>query len=154
MPQAGSVTLTGKDVIIINGQIITALASGDCVKVEFDNPIADLKLSKDGNAIYAMNYSGIRAKVTLRVVRGSTDDQTLNGLLQQQMNDFAAFVLMAGSFIKRLGDGKGGVGSEVYQLAGGIFERYPSAKMNTEADIEQSISEYTMLFRNNGRLMQ
>jgi len=150
----GAVALAGKDVIIIDGEVISALADADAIKLDFSTPIGVMKVSKDGNAIYAMQYSGQVVKVTLRLVRGSADDQLLNSRLQDWIAAPADFELMTGSFIKRIGDGKGNILSEVYQIAGGIFDTIPSTKMNTEGDVEQSVTEYTMLFRNNVRMMQ
>jgi hypothetical protein len=154
MGAGGAVALTGRDVIIIDGNVITALADGEAVKLEFPNPIGQMKVSKDGNAIYAMQYSGQVVTVTIRILRGSYDDQILNSSLQDWIADPAGFSLMAGSFIKRIGDGQGTILSDVYQLAGGIFEKIPSAKSSMEGDPEQSVVEYTMLFRNNLRIIQ
>lgn len=152
--KTGATALAGKDVLIIDGVVISAIGDQDAIKVDFGGPIAQMKVSKDGNAIYAMQFSGIVAKVTLRVIRGSFDDVQLNSKLQGWLSDPAGFELMNASFVKRIGDGKGNITSEVYQMSGGIFEKIPGGKMNTEGDVDQSITEYDMLFRNNGRLMQ
>jgi hypothetical protein len=150
----GITAVAGKDVLIINGQVLSGFADADAIKLEPQGPIAQMKVSKDGNSIYSMQYSGIVAKLTVRLVRGCFDDTTLNGLLQQWMADPATFVLMSGSFVKRIGDGKGGTTNEVYQLAGGVFESIPSGHSNMDGNTEQSVSVYTMLFRNDSRLMQ
>jgi len=150
----GAVALSGRDVIVINGNVITALANGEPIVLSFDTPIGQMKVSKDGNAIYAMQYSGQVVKVTLKVLRGSFDDQNLNSLLQDWIADPSSFNLMTGSFIKRIGDGQGNILSDVYQLAGGIFENIPGAKTSVEGDTEQSVTEYKMLFRNNIRIIQ
>lgn len=150
----GITAVAGKDVLIINGQVLTGYADADAIKLEPQGPIAQMKVSKDGNSIYSMQYSGIVAKLTVRLVRACFDDQTLNGLLQQWIADPSSFVLMSGSYVKRVGDGKGSVTNEVYQLAGGIFEMVPSATSNMDGNTEQSVTVYTLLFRNDARLMQ
>jgi len=150
----GISAVAGKDVVVIDGNVITALADGEAVKLSFGTAVGMMKVSKDGNAIYALNYSGLVVTVELRIIRGSLDDQILNSSLQQWLADPSSFSLMAGSFIKRIGDGKGNVLSEVYQLGGGIFENIPDALMNTEGTTDQSVVLYKMLFRNNVRLMQ
>jgi hypothetical protein len=149
-----AVALSGKDIIQINDEVVTDLADSDCVQIEFPESIGVMKLSKDGNAVYAFKYTGLQVRVTIRVVRGSYDDQILNGLMQQFIQAPDLFTLMTAFFVKRIGDGAGNIVSEVYQLAGGIFEKIPGATMNTEGDTNQSVSVYTMLFRNNSRLMQ
>ena len=151
---ANAVALTGRDVIIINGNVITALATADAVVLSFDQPIGKMAVSKDGNAIYAMSNPGQVVKVKLKLLRGSFDDQILNGLLQDWIGDPAAFILLSGSFIKRIGDGQGNILSDVYQLAGGTFEKIPGAKTNVDGDTGQSEIEYDMIFRNNARIIQ
>lgn len=150
----GITAIAGKDVCIINGQVLTGYADGDAIKFEPQGPIAQMKVSKDGNSIYAMQYSGIAGKLTLRLVRGCLDDQTLNGLLQQWVGDPSSFVLMSGSYVKRVGDGKGNITNEVYQLAGGVFESIPGGISSMDGSIEASVTTYTLLFRNDARLMQ
>lgn len=150
----GISAVAGKDVLIINGQVLTGFADADAIKLEPQGPIAQMKVSKDGNSIYSMQYSGIVAKLSLRLVRGCLDDQTLNGLLQQWIADPSIFPLMSGSYVKRIGDGKGNVVSEVYQLAGGVFEAIPSGTSNMDGSTEQSVTTYTFLFRNDARLQQ
>lgn len=146
-----SVSLTGSDVAVINGRIFHDVADGDFAKLEFDTDIANMKVSKDGNTIYALNETGRLVKTTLRLLIGSADDTFLNSLLQQMLNDFAGFTLMTGSFTKRVGDGKGNAANVVYSMSGGIIKRYPSAKSNAEGDVEQSVAVYELMFRNQGR---
>jgi hypothetical protein len=150
----GAVALSGKDVIIIDGNVISALADGKAVELAFDQPIGQMKVSKDGNAIYSLQYSGQIVKVSLRLIRGSYDDQILNSALQDWIADSASFSLMSGSFVKRVGDGQGNITSEVYQLAGGIFEFIPPAHADMDGGTDQSVTEYKLLFRNNVRMMQ
>lgn len=150
----GITAVAGKDVLIINGQIFTGLADGDAIKCEPQGPISQYKVSKDGNTIIALQYSGIVVKLTVRLVRTCFDDQTLNGLLQQWIGNPTGFSTMAGSYVKRIGDGKGNVINEVYQLAGGVFEAIPAGHTNTDGSLEQNVTVYTMFFRNDARLQQ
>ncbi len=149
-----AVALAGSDVIIIADNVLSDLADGTCVKIEPQGDIGIAKCSKDGNMIYGLNYSGLICHVTVRLVRGSYDDQILNGLLQQFINSPGTFTLMTGSFVKRVGDGSGNVVSEVYQLAGGIFKTLPGAQMDTSGSTEQSVTTYVMIFRTNMRMIQ
>lgn len=150
----GISAVAGKDVLIINGVVLTGYADGDAIKLEPQGPIAQMKVSKDGNSIYALQYSGIVAKLSVRLVRACFDDTLLNGLLQQWIADPSLFVLMSGSYVKRVGDGKGNVTNEVYQLAGGVFEAIPGGHSHMEGDTDSSVTVYTFLFRNDARLMQ
>lgn len=143
-----TVVLTGSDTLTINGRNITDLADGDAATLEFANNIADLKTGKNGNAIYSLNETGKQADLKIRLIRGSADDKYMLNLLSQQKANFAGFVLVIGQFIKKLGDGKGGIGSDIYTMNGGIFMKEVSAKTNAEGDVNQSVAEYTMKFSN------
>lgn len=149
-----SVSLTGKDVIVIDGRVFHDVADGDFALLEFDNDIASIKVSKDGNSIFALNETGNVVKATLRVLLGSADDVVLNSRLQQLKNDFSGFTLLVGSFTKRVGDGAGNVKNVVYNLANGIFKKNVNVKSNAEGDTDQSVAVYELLFRNQNRAIQ
>ena len=141
-------SLTGKDTIVINGRILNDLADADCAALTFPNDITNLKTGKDGNSLYAFNYSGRQCQLSLRVVRGSSDDRFLSGLLAIYKNDPARFVLMTGTLTKNIGDGAGNVTSDIYTLAGGAFRKETEVMENADGDINQSVSIYTIWFSN------
>lgn len=143
-----AVALSGNDTITINNRIIADLADGNCVELTFPNDIANVKIGKNGNAIYGLNTTGQMSEAKLRIIRGSADDQFLNNLLVQQQNNFAGTVLANGQFIKKLGDGQGNITSDTYVMSGGIFSKIPEAKTNVEGETEQSVAIYTMKFAN------
>jgi hypothetical protein len=141
-------SLTGKDTQKINGRILNDLADGDCAVLEFPNDLSVVKKGKNGNSIFAFNYSGDTCEVTIRVLRGTADDKFLNNLLALYTNDPAAFTLMTGEFIKNVGDGSGGITSDIYIMSGGVFKKRPGVKDNAEGDTEQAISIYNLIFSN------
>lgn len=141
-----TVSLTGSDTIVINSKVISDLADGDCVNMEFPNEMATLKTGKNGNVIYSLNETGQEATVVMRLIRGSSDDRFMNNLMAIQKQNFAGFVLLTGEFIKKIGDGEGNVRNDTYILSGGIFTKEIAAKNNTEGDVEQSISLYELKF--------
>jgi hypothetical protein len=149
-----SIVLAGNAVVVINGTVLVNFGDGVAVKLDPAGPIGEMKISKGGNAIYALKNSGLAMKATLRLQRGSPDDQFLNGLLQDWISNSALFVLMTGSFIRPMGDGKGNAVADVYQLGGGIFDTFPGAQYNVDGDTADSVTEYTMHFRNDGRMIQ
>lgn len=146
-----TISLSGQDTIQINNQVLADLADQNCVELTFPNDIANLKLGKNGNAIYGFNEMGKQCEVKVRCVRGAGSDQFLNNLLAQQQLNFSGTVLMIGQFVKKLGDGQGNLTSDTYILSGGIFSKQVEAKMNTEGDTEQSVSVYTMKFSQSPR---
>lgn len=143
-----TVALSGSDTVIINNRIISDLADGDVVMLDFPNNIAEVKTGKNGNSIYGLNETGKNAELTLRVIRGSADDKFLNALLVAQEQNFAGTVLMIGEFIKKIGDGAGNIASDTYITSGGVFIKRVNAKSNVEGDTAQSVSEYKIKFSN------
>ena len=146
-------TLTGNDTIVINNHVFDDLADGNVVELTYPNDIAAVKTGKNGNSLYALNESGRQVDVKMRVMRGSTDDKFLLGLLNAQQNDFAGFVLLAGQFVKKLGNGKGDLTADTYIVSGGVFTKQIEAKSNVEGDTEQSLSIYSMRFSNSPRVI-
>lgn len=146
-----TISLTGSDSLSINNRILADFADADIAALTFPNDIAAVKTGKNGNSIYALNETGRQCVLTLRLIRGSSDDKFLNGLMAQQKNNFAGFVLMTGEFVKKAGDGQGSITSDVYLLSGGIFQKQVEAKSNSEGDTEQSVSIYTLTFSNSPR---
>lgn len=146
-----TVAMSGADTIAINNRVFADLADQDCVVLEFPNDIANVKTGKNGNSIYGLNETGKVAQVKIKVIRGSSDDKFMNGLLAAQQNNFAGFPLMIGQFIKKLGDGKGNITSDTYVMSGGVFSKQVEAKSNVEGDTDQSTSTYTLKFSNSPR---
>lgn len=141
-------SLTGKDTIKINDRILNDFADGDIVNLTFPSDLMAVKTGKNGNSIYAFNYTGQQCEVVLRVIRGSNDDKYLNNLLALMKNDPADFSLIVGEFIKNVGDGAGNITSDIYILSGGVFKKQSEAKENADGDTEQSVTIYTMMFSN------
>lgn len=147
------VSMTGQDSVLINNRVFNDLGDGDSVTLTFPNEIVDLKVGKNGNTVYAYNETGRQAEVALRLIRGSSDDKFLNNILASQKANFAGFVLLIGEFIKRIGDGQGGISNDTYILSGGVISKEVETKTNVEGDTEQSISMYTFKFSNAPRVI-
>lgn len=150
---AGSVSLTGNDVVTINGRVFHDFATGDIAKLDFSADLVKVAASKNGNVIYSLDVSGLMSTLTLKLLLGSPDDRYINSLLASQLNDFSSTILAVGSFVKRVGDGAGTVTNVIYNTLGGVVKKFPAAKSNATGDIEQSIVEWTIDFGNNSRAL-
>jgi len=146
-------SLTGSDTAIIGGVSLIDVADGDWFTLTFPNQLAEVKTGKNGNSIFALNATGLQAEATARVIRGSFTDKQLDSILQEQLQDFSSFQLLAGHFVKRAGDGNGNVTSDTYDTSGGIFTHNVDAKSNADGDTEQSVSVYRFKFSNGGRAL-
>jgi hypothetical protein len=148
-----SVAMSGNDTITLQNYLFANLADGNCVELTFATDIASVKVGKNQNAIFALNANGNVADVKMRIIRGSADDQFLMSLMAQQQSNFAGFVLLQGTFIKKVGDGAGNITNDTYVMSGGIFAKLIQAKSNVEGDTEQSISMYEFKFANSARVI-
>ena len=154
----GSVSLTGQDSIILgqNGiapRILNDLADTDTAMLEFPNNIVEAKIGKNGNTIYAFNSTGRQVNATFRIIRGSADDKYMNARYNEYLADRAAFPLLEGEFVKRVGDGSGAVTNDVYTMRGGVIQKLPTVKENVEGDTEQSVSIWNVMFTNVNRAL-
>lgn len=141
-------SLTGKDTIIINGRVLNDFADGDTCKLDYPNDLSVIKTGKNGNSIYAFQYSGLQCTVELRLLLGSSDDSFLNALMSSFINNPPAFVLMTGEFIKNIGSGDGSIVPTSYVLSGGTFKKQVPAVENADGDTNQAIAVYMLQFTN------
>lgn len=147
----GSISLTGDDVVTLNGRVFHDFAAGDVTILDYAGDLVTTKPAKDGNIIYALNADGKMAGLKLKLLLGSSDDQYLNALLANQLQSLAAFTLIVGSFVKQVGDGQGNITNAIYNTIGGVIKRFPNAKTSTIGDIEQSVAEWSLEFGQTSR---
>ena len=139
-------TITGDDTLTLAGRVLNDLADADNVSVVFPNNRVESKTGKNENTIFARNMTGNNADVTIRVIRGSSDDRFLQGKIATSDKDFAATVLLDGGFVKRLGDGQGNVILDTYTMLGGMNMKRIDAKDNSDGDTEQGVAVYNLRF--------
>lgn len=151
-----SVALTGKDTIAIGSRglaprIFADLADGDTAVLDFPNNLVEAKTGKNGNTIYSFNATGKVVTATIRVIRGAADDKYMNAEMNRYLLDPAAYTLIDGEFVKRVGDGEGNITNDVYSLDGGIVQKMPNMKENVEGDTEQAVAIWQIIFANSDR---
>ena len=147
-------TITGDDTLVLGDRVITDLADADNFAITFANNRVEVKTGKNKNTIFARNATGDNADASIRLVRGSSDDRFLQGKIAESDRDFAATPLLNGSFVKRMGDGEGSVILDTYIMSGGMIVKRVDGKDNSDGDIEQGVSVYTMKFANAVRSAQ
>lgn len=137
--------MVGEDTLVINDYPIHPdFAGGDNVTITFPNELVTLETGKNKNTIYAKNETGSNVEITINVMRGSSADKKLSGLLATQERDFIGFELMNGAFTKRVGNGTGKVTYDTYVLRGLVFTKFPEMKANVSGDAEQGKTSYTL----------
>jgi hypothetical protein len=148
MPNSSITAMTGGDVLKINDRILNDFFDGECVKIDPPNDLVTVKVGKGGNAIIGVNNNGRQQLVTLRLIRGNSDDKYLNGERNKFLNNPGAYVLLTGEYTKNTGDGGGGVSPEVYLLTGGIFKKQSGGHENADGETEQGVVVYEIIFSN------
>lgn len=141
-------TLCGDDTLVLNGRNITNFIDGGVLQLAYPNEIMNLATGKDGSTVFAKSEQGVNATLELRILRGTDDDIWLNGRLIAQNNDPINFILLNGSYVKRLGAGvEGGrIRRDVYTLAGGMFNKIPDTMFDTAGDTDQGVTVYNLTF--------
>jgi hypothetical protein len=147
----GAVSLTGADVVTLNGRVFTDYANDDVAMLTFEADLVNTQPSKNGNVIYALNANGNKSTLKLNLLLGSPDDQYLNSLLASEQSDLSSFTLILGTFVKRVGDGQGNVTNVIYNTLGGVVDRFPDVKINAQGDVKQSVVEWKITFGINSR---
>lgn len=146
--------ITGSDTLTLFDRVFADFADDDVSTFTFPNDLVTMKTGKNRNTIYSQNEPGANADGVLRIIRGSSDDQFLQGKLLEMGQDFVSSILAAGQFVKRLGDGEGNVIRDVVTLAGGVFTREVDTKANASGDTIQGVAIYNMKFAQATRSMQ
>lgn len=146
MSDTNYVALTGKDTIALNGVQMNNLGPGDCFVGEFPNDLVKISVGKNGNVAAALDASGQVFETTIDVLRGSPEDIYLIGQLAAIEQDLPSFKMMTGNFVKRIGDGQGGVTQDSYVAANGVVKRKPGVKENVAGDTAQAIRQHRIVF--------
>lgn len=147
-------TITSDDTFTIYDRNIVDLATDDVSSITFPNDLVTMQTGKNKNTIYSKDEKGNNADVVLRVMRGSSDDQFLQGKIAEMNKDFVSAQLASGQFVKRLGDGEGNVRRDVYTLLGGVITKQVEGKENTSGDTEQAVAIYNFKFAQAARSIQ
>lgn len=147
-------TVVSNDTLTLNNRVFNDLASDTVTQIQLPNELVNIKTGKTGNSVIAQNAQGLNSNLTLKLNRGSSDDQFLSNILSGSLADFPSTVLLNGSFVKRIGDGNGNIISDVYTLAGGTISKIPEGEENTSGDVAQGVVTYMVKFVNTTRGIQ
>lgn len=146
-------TVTSDDTVTLNGHVFVDQASGDVSKITFPNALINMKTGKNGNTVYAQNAAGFNADLELRLLRGSADDQYMEGLILAPGVSFPQQQLFNGTFVKNLGDGNGNLLYDTYTLSGGVISKEIDGRENVDGDTEQAVAVYMIKFASAARVI-
>lgn len=135
-------------------RVMNDFADDDVSAITFPNELVTLKTGKNGNTIFSKNEPGRNAVATIRLIRGSSDDQFMQSKLALMKQDFVSAELAFGQFALRLGDGSGNVARDVYTLTAGVITRPVEGKENVSGDTSQGVAVYNVTFADADRSIQ
>lgn len=142
--------LTGNDTTTLKSaseeRIIVDFAGAEPVVITFENDLATIETGKNGNSIIAPNKMGDVATAAISLLIGSLDDKFLQSEISSYKRDSAAYTLLTGKFIKRVGDGSGNISKKVIDLKGGLVTKKPEFKENVQGDAAQGMVIYNIKF--------
>lgn len=149
-----SYNLVSDGTLTLGGRVLADFADDDVSAITFNTDIAALKTGKNGNTIYTKNEQGRNATASIRLIRGSSDDQFMQSKLDKQRQDFATAELLFGQFVLRIGDGAANIVSDTYTLKGGLITRPVDGKENVSGDTSQGVVVYNVMFASGERSIQ
>jgi hypothetical protein len=136
--------ITQLDTLQINNQVISTFANNDCGKVTFPNELVEIDVGKNGNVLAAINFKGFICDFEIRLVMGASDDQYLNGLLNQFMSGSPSF--NTGFFTKNFVDANSNVVSASISVQGGFIQKAPEMIISANGNIEQTVALWKLRF--------
>lgn len=144
-------TLLGSDTIQIGNitglRVLNDFGDGTIAKIEFPEDVAESTIGKNGNVVIAFKAGGRKANLSeLKIIKGSQDDQILQGYVNNYLSDPSRFLMLSGLITRNFGDGKGNVRKEIYDLEGGIIKKIPDSEINVSGETQQAYSMYTIIF--------
>lgn len=146
--------LTSDGTLTLWDRVFTDFADDDISAITFPNDLVTVKTGKNGNTIFSKNEPGRNATATIRLIRGSGDDQFVQSILSTMKADFVSSQLAYGQFAMRLGNGLGETVTDVYTLQAGIITKMPEGKENVSGDSSQGVVVYTIVFADASRSIQ
>lgn len=133
--------------LTLYGRIINDFADGKIASLIFPNDFANVVTGKNGNGIISKNANGGNSVLTLRLMKGSSDDNFLQAKIASAQADFIRQELATGEFVVGIGDGSGEVKRDVYTLLGGTFSKIaPDAEEDVSGTTDQAVAVYTIKF--------
>lgn len=145
------VSLTGNDTVSIGSRdggaiILTAFGDGDNAELTFPNDLTMVKTGKNGNSIYSLNSPGQQAQLVIRILRGTADHKFLLSIQSSYLFNPPGFLLLSSKLTKRIGDGRGGITNNIYNLTGGVPTKRPGTVSNVEGNTDQALAIFTYMF--------
>lgn len=148
---------TAQDTITMtdyNGEWLLAdFADGTVAELAAPNELSSMTTGYNGNGLGSHNEPGRQRQLTLRVVKGSTDDKRLNSNYNLWKNRDIRFRPIQGSFTKNIAHSDGSMTNDTVECFFGLPAGQPTQMTDTAGNTEQVVSIYMLRFADSNRTM-
>lgn len=148
---------TANDVIVAsdyNGDwILSDFADGTVAELSAPNELSAITTGYNGNSLGSHNEPGRQRDLTLRVVKGSSDDKRLNVSYNLWKNRDRKFKPLTITFTKNIAHSDGSITNDKVTCWFGLPTGQPTQMVDTNGNTEQVVSIYTIRFGNSERSM-
>lgn len=135
------------------GWILSDFADGTVAELSAPNELSSMTTGYNGNGLGAHNEPGRQRELTLRVVKGSSDDKRLNQNYNLWKARDGQFEPLKASFTKNVGHSDGSMTNDTVECFFGLPAGQPTQQTNVNGETEQVVSVYMIRFANSNRTM-
>lgn len=148
---------TGIDTICLEDKdgkwILTDLADGTVAELTAPNELSAITTGYNGNSLGSHNEPGRQRELTLRIVKGSSDDKRLNKNYNLWKDRSNSFIPLTGYFTKLVKNSVGANTTDTVECFFGLPTGQPAQQSIMDGNTEQVVSIYTIRFGNSRRVM-
>ena len=148
---------TSKDILVCEDYegsfILSDFADGTVAELAAPNELSTITTGYNGNSLGSHNEPGRQRELTLRLVKGSSDDKRINKNYNMWKNRDLRFKPLKMTFTKNVAHGDGSVTKDTVECFFGLPTGQPGQMQDTAGNTEQVISIYSIRFGNSERSM-
>ena len=133
--------------------ILTDLADGTVAELTAPNELSTITTGYNGNSLGSHNEPGRQRELTIRLVKGSSDDKRLNKNYNLWKDRSDTFIPLTGYFTKLVKNSAGANTLDTVECYFGLPTGQPTQSSVMDGNTEQVVSIYTIRFGNSRRVM-
>lgn len=148
---------TANDIIVCEDHtgpfVLSDFADGTVAELSAPNELSSMTTGYNGNSLGAHNEPGRQRELTLRVVKGSSDDKRINSNYNLWKNRDIRFKPLSMTFTKNVAHEDGSITNDKVTCYFGLPTGQPVQMSDMAGNTEQVVSIYTIRFGNSERSM-
>lgn len=148
---------TGQDTIILEDYlgkwVLTDFGKGTVAELTAPNDLSTVDTGYNGNSLGSHNESGRQRELTIRLIKGSSDDKRLNRNYDLWKDRSDSFVPLKAYFTKLVKNSYGANTYDTVECYFGLPSGQPSQSSVMDGNTDQVESVYVIRFANSKRVM-